>query len=311
MKMMKPLDFLIVGAQKCATTTLFELLRQHPDVNMPLEKEVPFFTGEACGESDWADYAGRYFGPEDGRLWGKATPQYMCDPDAAARIHALMPSVRLVAILRDPIDRTWSHYQMGRRRATESRPFEQAIDPLLSPESLARNRLLPVPAHREGYEPESAFYVAWSEYGRILQHYAHLFGPEKVLVLYTEDLERDPAGTLDRLLAFIGLDPGFRPAGLGEVMHKGGGSNRIPHGLRVWLRQRRMLYSLWQKLPEARRGRLRFLYERWNVRKSGARVPGMSETVRAALRAHFRSDLDLLDTVSLDPPPWLDSYRVG
>ena len=231
---MKPLDFLIIGAQKCATTTLFELLRQHPAINMPLEKEVPFFTEAACEENDWANYAGRYFGQEDDRLWGKATPQYMCDPSAAARIHALMPSVKLVAILRDPIERTWSHYQMGRRRDTEARSFDDAIDPLLRSDSLARSRRLPVPAHREGYEPESDFYIAWSEYGRILEQYVQLFGSERVLVLYTEDLERDPEGTLDHLMAFIGLAPGFRPPGLGEVMHAGGGSNRIPHGSHMY-----------------------------------------------------------------------------
>jgi hypothetical protein len=308
---MKPLDFLIIGAQKCATTTLFELLRQHPEINMPLEKEVPFFTGEAFDHRGWADYATRYFGREDGRLWGKATPQYMCDSSVAARIHAAMPSVKLVAILRDPIDRTWSHYRMGRRRETEKRSFDQAIGPLLAPASAARNRALPVPGHREGYEPESSFYVAWSEYGRILEPYVRLFGPDKVLVLYTEHLERDPAGTLDQLLAFIGLAPGFRPSGLGAVMHKGGGSNRIPHGIRVWLRERRALYTLWQWLPEARRGRLRFLYERWNVRRAAGGLAGMSDAVRAALRAHFREDLALLGKLSAEPPPWLEEYRAG
>jgi hypothetical protein len=305
---MKPLDFMIIGAQKCATTTLFELLRQHPDVNMPLEKEVPFFTDESRSISDWEGYVEKHFGEDDGRLLGKATPQYMCDPNAAARIHAMMPSTKLVAILRDPIERTWSHYQMGLRRDTETRPFDAAIDPLLSPPSLQRNRSLPVPTHQAGYESESPFYVAWSEYGRILQQYVELFGSDNVLVLFTEDLERDPAGTLDHLLAFIGLPPGFRPSGLGEVMHKGGGSNRVPHGLRVWLRERRVLYSLWQRLPDSRRGRLRFLYERWNVRKAGAAPAGMSDTVRAALREHFRGDLALLSRVSLDPPPWLDEY---
>lgn len=308
---MRPLDFMIIGAQKCATTTLFELLRQHPDVNMPLEKEVPFFTREVCTDNEWEAYTDKHFGRDDGRLWGKATPQYMCDPGAAARIHAMMPSTKLVAILRDPIARTWSHYQMGRRRETEDRPFDAAIDPLLAPPSLQHNRVLPVPTHDEGYESESPFYVAWSEYGRILEHYVSLFGAKNVLVLYTEDLQRDPAGTLEHLLAFIGLAPDFRPAGLGEVMHKGGGSNRVPHGLRVWLRERRMLYALWQRLPDSRRGRLRFLYERWNVRKTGPVSPGMSDTVRASLRAHFGEDLARLSRLAMDPPPWLDDYRVG
>jgi hypothetical protein len=305
---MKPLDFLIIGAQKCATTTLFELLRQHPAIHMPLEKEVPFFTASDCSRQAWEDYAARHFGDDDGRLWGKATPQYMCDPSSAERIHRMMPALKLVAILRDPIDRTWSHYLMGKRRSTESRSFDAAIDPLLASDSMAINRTLPVPEHRQGFESESPFYIAWSEYGRILQRYRELFGPQQMLVLYTEDLERDPEGTLDQLLGFIGLDPGFRPAGLGEVMHQGGGSNRIPHGLRVWLRERQLVNTLWQRLPDARRGRLRFLYERWNVRKTSTSSTGMPDALRATLRDHFREDLALLDSLVPNSPPWLGEY---
>ena len=310
---MKPLDFLIIGAQKCATTTLFEHLRAHPEVNMPLEKEVPFFTGEDCSGSAWEAFAATHFGCEDDRLWGKATPQYMCDRATPGRIRELMPDVKLVAILRDPIERTLSHYKMGRRRDTEPRDFDTAISELLAEDALQQGRELSAPAHSAGYEPESAFYVAWSEYGRILGEYARLFGPDQLLVLYTEDLESDPAGTLDRLLAFIGLQPGFRPDTLGEVIHKGGGSNRIPHSLRVWLRERRALYGLWQLLPESRRGRLRFLYEQWNVRKGDAATdaPPMSDLTRQSLLGHYGHDLASLLELPVDPPPWVQRYLHG
>jgi hypothetical protein len=304
----KDLDFLIIGAQKCATTTLFEHLRAHPGINMPLEKEVPFFTGEDCSRPAWETFATAHFGGEDGRLWGKATPQYMCDIGTAERIRAMMPGVKLVAILRDPIERTWSHYQMGRRRETEPRDFDRAVAELLDEKALQRNRELPVPTHSEGFESESAFYVAWSEYGRILRHYAGLFGPQQLLVLYTEELEADPAGTLDRLLQFIGLEPGFRPDTLGQVIHKGGGSNRIPHSVRVWLRERRALYSLWQLLPDSRRGRLRFLFEQWNVRKQAATPASIPASARKALQRHYGCDLSSLLSLPVDQPPWADRY---
>ncbi len=307
---MKPLDFLIIGAQKCATTTLFELLRQHPAINMPLEKEVPFFTGANCDDAAWSEFAREQFGPEDGRLWGKATPQYMGDARAPGRIHALMPGVKLVAILRDPIDRTLSHYLMGRRRNTESRSLDAIVPSLLETPALQRSRGLPVPGHSEGYEPETDFYVTWSEYGRILQRYRECFGREQVLVLYTEELESNPEGTLDRLLAFIGLEPGFRPEALGRVMHKGGGGNRIPHGVREWLRRRKFLYALWQRLPAERQGRLRFLYERWNAREAAPRDREMSAATSSALRSHFQRDLALLKALQIETPPWLAKYEV-
>ncbi|AQA18362.1 sulfotransferase [Halioglobus japonicus] len=308
---MKPMDFLIIGAQKCATTTLFEHLRQHPGINMPLEKEVPFFTGPERDWSDWLAFAEQQFGDDDGRFWGKATPQYMCDPNVPARIHALMPYVKLVAILRDPVQRTRSHYLMGRRRGTEYRTLDQVLPRLLEPEALQRSRCLPVPDHSQGYEDEADFYVTWSEYGRVLQAYLQYFDRSQLLVLYTEDLQRDPESTLDRLMTFIGLPMGFRPDTLGEVMHKGGGSNRIPHGVREWLRQRQLIYSLWQRIPAERQGRLRFLYECWNTRKSSGQEARLQPECEYALRRHFQRDLVHFRELQLDPPPWMQEYSAA
>jgi hypothetical protein len=219
-----------------------------------------------------------------------------------------MPDTKLIAILRDPVERTWSHYQMGRRRATEHRAFDEAVNDLLTPEQLARGRTLPVPGHQEGFEPESDFYVSWSEYGRVLSSYAALFGEEQLLVLYTEELESDPEGTLDRILAFIGLEPGFRPPTLGQVIHKGGGSNKVPHGLRVWLRERQWLYRLWQLVPPEQQGALRFRYEQWNVRKQQSGANPIPQEARAALMAHFANDLACLLNLPVDAPPWAEKY---
>ena len=306
---MKHLDFLIIGAQKCATTALFEHLRSHPDIAMPLEKEVPFFTGEDCSEQAWQDFAAQQFGNDhDNKLWAKATPQYMSDPQVPARISALMPDVKLVAILRDPIDRAWSHFQMGQRRDTENREFAEAIESLLTVEGQQAGRCQPAPEHAEGYQSEAQFYTAWSEYGRILTAFTEHFDPRQILVLYTEELENAPEATLDRLLDFIGLPTGFRPPSLGEVIHRGGGSNkRIPQSVRAWLRDRRALYWLWQRIPEARRGRLRFQYEQWNISRTGN---GMSlpENLHLQLRRHYAADIKSLLALPVARPPWTDFY---
>lgn len=310
---MKPLDFLIVGAQKCATTALFEHLRSHPDIAMPLEKEVPFFTRQDCSQKSWEAFANEQFGAgQQNKLWAKASPQYMSDPAVPARIKKLMPDVKLVAILRNPMDRTWSHFQMGRRRDTEHREFAQAIEALLTEGALHSGRSLPVPEHTEGYESEADFYIAWSEYGRILAQFTASFDPKQLLVLYTEDLENEPEETLDRLLDFIGLPTGFRPATLGEVIHRGGGSNkRIPHSVREWLRNRKILYRLWQSVPEARRGRLRFQYEQWNIRRNGnsqGNAMLLPEDLHEQLRRHYAADIESLLSLPIAPPPWLDRY---
>ena len=306
---MKPLDFLIIGAQKCATTTLFEHLRSHPDIAMPLEKEVPFFSRQDCSEETWQDFAAEQFGDaQEHQLWAKTTPQYMSDPQVPARIKALMPDVKLVAILRDPIDRTLSHIQMGQRRDTEHRECAEAIAPLITEKGQQAGRLQPAPEHAEGYQSEAQFYVAWSEYGRILTAFSEHFEPQQLLVLYTEELEKDPEATLDRLLAFIGLPTGFRPPTLGEVIHRGGGSSkRIPQSVRAWLRDRRLLFWLWQLVPEARRGRLRFQYEQWNVSRNGKAMP-LPVSLHAQLSEHYARDIQSLLGLPIAPPPWAESY---
>ncbi|MFT4519242.1 MAG: hypothetical protein ACI9JM_001633 [Halioglobus sp.] len=308
---MKPLDFLIIGAQKCATTALFEHLRGHPDIAMPLEKEVPFFTGEDCSEQAWSNFASEQFGcANQQQLWGKATPQYMSDPLVPARMKQLMPDVKLVAILRDPIERTWSHFQMGKRRDTEAREFADAIEPLLHDGKADERRTMPVPDHAEGYESEADFYVGWSEYGRSLTDYAEHFDPENILVLYTEDLESQPEETLDKLLEFIGLPQGYRPSTLGKVIHKGGSGNRIPPGVRTWLRDQTALFWLWQQVPDQQRGRLRFKYEQWNVRKK-ANALALPEGLYQDLTGHYESDLRALMNLHVPSPPWLGRYVTG
>lgn len=305
---MKTLDFIIIGAQKCATTTLFELLRQHPEINLPLEKEVPFFTGETCTAGDWEAFAKRYYGDDDGRQWGKATPQYMANSEVPARVAAMMPDTKLIAVLRDPIERSRSHFRMGQRRHTEDRSFDEAMQACMNREAVARARADRAPEHTHGYESEANFYLAWSEYGRILSAYRRHFPKEQLLVLYTTDIEGDPAACLQRILGFLNLrGEGFAPRGLGDVMHAGGGSDRIPHNLRVWLRQRSLIASLWRRVPDQHQGRLRFLYERWNTKKTREPLPLSPET-ETKLRDHFACDITLLETLGVPTPPWSRAY---
>ena len=306
---MKNLDFVVIGAQKCATTTLFELLRQHPRVNLPIEKEVPFFTRDDCSPDAWQSFAQRYFGAEDGRLWGKVSPQYMANPEVPGRLAAAMPDTRIIALLRDPLERSRSHFRMGQRRATESRDFGTAMSDCLNPMALARARAGRAPSHDQGYESEGDFYLAWSEYGRIFSTYRRYFPARQILTLFTEDLEQNPRGVLDQVLTFLGLNDEFQPRGLGEVMHAGGGSNRVPHGLRVWLRERGPVRALWRLVPDQQQGRLRFLYERWNTRKSKSALT-LPPELEAELRSHFARDIELMVSEELPTPPWAADYGV-
>jgi hypothetical protein len=115
-------DFLVIGAQKSGATSLFEYLQCHPELYLPPSKEVSFFVE--------ASKFPRGHGADEDKLWGEVCPSYMGHTSAPANIYANRPDMKLVAILRNPIDRAYSHYRMTSRREVENRSFRWAIEDL-------------------------------------------------------------------------------------------------------------------------------------------------------------------------------------
>ena len=169
-------DFIVIGAQKSGTTTLFSLLKSISGLYLPPQKEVQFFSNDdlyARGV-DW--YWSENFAVEGfSGLRGEVSPQYMMHAKVPFRIKSHMPDVRLIAILRHPLYRAYSHYLMEVRRGSESRTFEEAFaDSLvLSSSGTALS------------ESESLF--RFSEYSEILGRYLDDFPKENMLLLFQED----------------------------------------------------------------------------------------------------------------------------
>jgi hypothetical protein len=323
------LDFIIIGAQKAGTTSLFEYLRQHPEISLPFDKEAPFFSHEAAYARGWADHLGKAFASADpDTKWGKATPQYMVgglweqpnSPSGDAydehtvplRIHERLPHVRLIAILRDPVERARSHHRMSFMNEIEKQPFEQAIDDRLQPDALAEARREP---------RELTGYVTWGEYGRILAAYYDAFSSEQILVLFTEDLERDPEGLLRRIYDFVGVRDDFIPDNVGKRYRVGGSELRVPwlgtySKLNPWAIQRVLTGNVaarraWHALPERRRRQIGRLYGRasykidlWN-RESNAEAEQVESATLERLRAHYAQDGEQLTALLGESPPWL------
>jgi hypothetical protein len=209
-------DFLVVGAQRCGTTSLFRQLRAHPHVlTSRLVKGVHYF--DVHYDRPWRWYLGHFPLRVSGRvagagrraLTGEASPYYLFHPLAAARIARALPEVRLVAILRDPVARAWSHYQHEVARGFETRPFGAALD--AEPEMLVREeaRLLAEPLARSHAHQHHA-YVARGRYAAQLERLWTAVPPSRLLVLASEDLFRDHRGTFLRLCDFLGL-PAWAP----------------------------------------------------------------------------------------------------
>ncbi|PJJ56408.1 sulfotransferase domain-containing protein [Mumia flava] len=186
--------FLIVGAQKCGTTTLAATLRQHPQITMARPKELHFFDRRPERGLDW--YAEQFKPNRRTKQWGEATPAYMYLPETREAIHEAVPQARLVVILRDPVKRAYSHFWHTKRKGREDLDsFEEAL--ALEPERLATGTM----RERAQYS-----YVDRGHYVDQLEALARLYGRDRLHVLLLDDLIADRDTTLEQVLGFLGVD---------------------------------------------------------------------------------------------------------
>ena len=202
--------FLIIGAQKSGTSSLWAYLRQHPQVFVAAEKELNFFS--APGDDLDIEQYGRWFAaaPNTAAV-GEASPGYTMYPltdDVPAKIARTLPQVRLIYLMRDPVERMRSAYTHRLSSGSEHRDIGRA---LLSDPS----------------------YMQVSMYATQVERYLRCFPPSQLLLLTAEELKRDRGATLRTVLSFIGVDPDWQPADLGAEYNTGAERQRVP---RAWAR---------------------------------------------------------------------------
>jgi hypothetical protein len=300
------LDFIVIGVQKGGTTSLWQYLRGHTLIAMPDFKEAPVFCMNPERIPATLERLTASFGdiPPEARL-GKVANHYMMGMKGvnvqviADRIARTVPKVRLIVLLRDPIERAISHYRMSVRRGIEKRPLGDALEELLEPEQLESGRTRPT---------EENSYLAQGEYGRILQIYHERFPAEQIHVEMTDELDRSPEQVIDRVLGFLGLPAGYRPEGLDLHHHVGGTRKRIDEVGEEQLRAFMEEY-VWPELRDDDRVRMTFNFfmETWNVIPD-ERQPRLPQTTRGRLEAHFARDGELLTKLGFEAP-WLAMWR--
>jgi len=293
----RPLDFAVIGASKSGTTSLFKYLRSHPSVYLPPGKDLPFFAADHAFARGWeASVAEHYAAAPAEALWGTVTPRYMEDSRVPERMRRLMPEVRLVALLRNPIDRAFSQYRQQVRRGKEAREFADAVTRQLEPAVLERARAAPQELDAGDR------YLATGEYGRILRQFLDRFPADRLVVLFSEELDSEPGAVLDRLLAHVGVAPGFRPANLDRRYHLGGTRERFP-GLAPRLKKLLPVRRVWRLLPARhRRAAWTWYFTRANVVAEPA--PQVFASFRRELTAFFADDVSALETIVGRPVPW-------
>ena len=200
---LRPLpDFLILGAQKAGTTALYAYLRWHPHVTGPSFKEVSFFDRHYARGERWY----RAHLPVRRRaLVGEASPSYLFHPLAPERVARMLPEARLIALLRNPVDRAFSHYQHEVALGREQLSFEDALareDERMQGEL---ERMLRDPAYFS-HAWWNFTYASRGRYADQLERWFDAFPREQLLVLLSDDLAADTAGTYAGVLEFLGVD---------------------------------------------------------------------------------------------------------
>jgi hypothetical protein len=209
-------DFLVIGAQKCGTTSAYAYLVRHPRVARPWRKEVRFFEAPAnyaLGET-W--YRAHFAIRRPETITGEASPGYMFYTDAPSRIARHVPDVRLIALVRNPVDRAFSHYHHLSRRGVERRSFETALD----------HQLPQLPA-APGADADT--YLVRGLYALQLENVLRVFPRAQLLVLASEDLLRSPEAAVARMFEFLGLSTG--PPAVSRRLNAGQYAT-MPDGLR-------------------------------------------------------------------------------
>jgi Sulfotransferase domain len=227
-------SFLVIGTKRGGSTSLYEYLIRHPGVvGCLLKKGSHYF--DVNFSRGWSWYWSVF--PLDlGRrtITGEASPYYMFHPLAPQRIVAALPHTRLIAVLRDPVDRAWSHYQYECRLGAEGLPFQQALE--REPDRLAGEveRMLVDPGY-SSFAHRHYSYLARGRYAEQLERFYTLVPPSRVLVLQSEALFADPGAQLARVWRFLDLEP--HELGEASVFKAGHYLEAMPVTTRDWLQQ--------------------------------------------------------------------------
>ncbi len=263
-------DFVLIGAMKAGTTTLFNRLGQVPGFTLPNVKEPNFFSIE----ERWAQGVGWYESlfDECHGITGEASTSYS---DAAVaqivseRMATVMPGVRIVYALRHPVERMRSHYRHQVLRARESEPFEMATS------------------------EASSEYVTRSLYGETLKAYRRLFPAEQILVYRLEDLDSRGPAAWERILTHVGSQPAPMP---GDRYNVSTQKRQFTRPL-LWLWERNLVPS--RRTPGAIRRVGKSLFTRRPDTKSGL-LTSADAPVSDQIREILRSDQDVMHELVVD-----------
>lgn len=297
MRVKKLPDFIVIGASKSGTTSMYWLLKGHPEIFMPNIKEINYFAYHndiryrtlgggyeikrfnATTLEEYTDY----FSPmRDEKVAGEASPIYLSSEIAATQIKRTIPNAKLIASLRNPVESAISAYFMFVRLGKESRTLEEAFR-----------------------HPENEYYALAGRYNIYLSRYFEQFDSNQIHIMLFEDFKKDTPSKMQEIYGFIGVDSNY--VSKIERIHKKGGIPRGKTGKAV-----QDVYSRISKssigslarilLPQSIRQQIRN-----TVNEKMLHYPAVEPNITARLREFFARDIeDLSKMIGRDLSAWLE-----
>lgn len=295
--------FLLIGAAKSGTTSLYEYLGEHPDVFTSPLKEPNFFAFEGQtvnfqGPGDQrcntlsvthlSVYEQLFEATGNAIACGEASPSYLHYPDAPHRIRRHIPDVRLIAILRNPVERAYSNYLMMRLSGRE--PYTDFASAL----------------EREAQRVEAGWSYFWRYkqlgfYHEQLSRYYECFDDDQILILLYDDLVENPRRVVSKAFRFLNVDDRFTPNI--SVHHNPSGIPRFRWIRSIMQEGSPLRLAARHLLPSTLRTALGGSIHRWNLKR-----PPMSLTTRQMLVELYRDDvLQLQDLIQRNLTHWLET----
>ena len=293
---MKVPSFLVVGAPKAGTSSLYQYLRGHPDIYLPEQKELHYWSSEALSENTsgpgdqsalldvvttWHDYCQRYEAAALEKQLGDVSPSYLYFYNRViAELKQKLPAVKIIIMLRDPIERAYSNYLHQQRLTYEPLSFTEALD-------------CEVKRGDKGYS-DFWRYTGHSHYFLACDAYARAFGLANVHFITFEELKDKPSDVMAKVFSFLGVDESYRPDNL-DTVYNSGGRYKESLLMRLFLRPNRLKSYFYNSLSVEWILAYRSLKLKFTAARS-LPIPEISCEVRARLTAIFKDDVEALSS---------------
>jgi hypothetical protein len=290
-------NFLIIGAPRCSTTMLYENLKLHPDIFMSGLKEPLFFLleGEKTpspgptpipGIRNLPEYEALFHSSLGKKAMGEASTLYLYGPDAPSRIKHHIPHVKLIAILRQPVDRAYSHFMKNRLGGIE--PIPDFLSALCAEESREKSGWFPF-----------WFYCDIGRYADQISRFDKQFGQLQIRFFLWEDLQTNPSAVFRQIFQFLEVDETFRPPV--SIRYNTAGKPKLKFLHDLLVRPHTIKKMLKPFLPIPLQASLF-----WKIMNFNLATPRLNPDVRKLLQDGYREDiLRTQDLIQRDLSHWL------